>query len=56
MYVGQDADGEISNQMMMARPKTDKNQLGLELKSPIGGKIPVIYPINFVKKNHNRKS
>ena len=54
MYVGQDAEGEITNHMVMARTKTEERQLASEAKSP-KKKIPVRYPFNFVEKRHNRK-
>ena len=34
IYVGRDADGEITNHMVMARTKTEERQLASESKSP----------------------
>ena len=53
IYVGRDAEGEITNHMVMARPKTEETQWASEAKSP--KKIPVRYPFNFVEKRHPRK-
>ena len=54
-YVGRDAEGEITNRMVMARMKTEERQLASETKSP-RKKKPIRYPFNFNEKRHNRKS
>ena len=54
IFVGKDAEGEISNHKVMALTKTEERLLASETKSP--KKIPVRYPFNFVEKRHNRKS
>ena len=48
--MGRDADGEITNHMVMARNKTKEGP-----KSP-KQKNSVSYPFKFVEKNHNKKS
>ena len=53
--MGNDADGEITNHMVIARTKTEKRQLASASKSP-RKKIPVGSPFNFVEKKHDRKS
>ena len=45
IYVGKDADGEITNHMVMARTKTEEQQLASETKSPKKN-IPIRYPFN----------
>ena len=55
MYVGRDADGEITNHMVMARTKTEERQLASESKSP-KKRSSVRYPFKFLEKRHNRKS
>ena len=52
IYVGRDAEGEVTNHMVMARTKTEERQLASQMKSP-KKKIPVRYPLNFVEKRHN---
>ena len=55
--VGRDADGEITNHMVMARTKTEERQLAAETKSPKKKKrSSVRYPFKFFEKRHNRKS
>ena len=55
IYVGRDADGEITNHIIMARNKTEERQLNEGPKSP-KKKTSVRYPFYFVEKNHNKKS
>ena len=55
IYVGRDADGEITNHMVMARTKTEERQLASDSKSP-KKRNPIRYPFKFVEKRHNRKS
>ena len=55
IYVGRDADGEITNHMVMARTKTEERQLASESKSP-KKRSSVRYPFKFLEKRHNRKS
>ena len=55
IYVGTDADGEITNHMVMARTKTEERQLASESKSP-KKRNPVRYPFKFLEKRHNQKS
>ena len=55
IYVGRDADGEITNHMAMARTKTEERQLASESKSP-KKRSSVRYPFKFLEKRHNRKS
>ena len=54
-YVGWDADGEITNHIVMARTKTEERQLNEDQKSP-KKKNSVRYPFYFVEKIHNKKS
>ena len=56
IYVGRDADGEITNHMVMARTKTEERQLAAETKSPKKKRSSVRYPFKFFEKRHNRKS
>ena len=53
--VGRDADGEITNHIIMARNKTEERQLNEGPKSP-KKKNSVRYPFYFVEKNNNKKS
>ena len=55
IYVGRDDDGEITNHMLMARTKTEEQQLASDSKSP-KKRNPVRYPFKLVEKRHNRKS
>ena len=55
IYVGRDADGEITYHMVMARTKTEERQLASESKSP-KKRNSVRYPYKFVEKRHNRRS
>ena len=48
-YVGRDADGKITNHMVMARTKTEERQLAAETKSP--KRNSVRYPFKFLKKD-----
>ena len=50
-----DADGEITNHMVMARTTTEERQANEGQKSP-KKKNSVSYPFKFVEKNHNKKS
>ena len=55
IYVGRDADGEITNHIALARTKTEERQLAAETKSP-KKRNSVRYPFKFLEKRHNRKS
>ena len=55
IYVGRDADGEITNHMVMAKTKAEEKQLTENQKSP-KKKSSVRYPFKFVEKNYNKKS
>ena len=55
IYVGRDAEGEITNHTAMATTKTDEKQSGENPKSP-KKKTSVRYPFSFVETNHNKKS
>ena len=55
IYVGRDADGEITNHMVMAWTKAEERQLASESKS-LKKRNPVRYPFKFLEKRHNRKS
>ena len=55
IYVGRDAEGGITNHIVMAKTKTEEKQSGENTKSP-KKKNSVRYPFSFVKKNHNKKS
>ena len=52
--MGRDADGEVTNHIVMARNKTEERQANEGSKSP--KKNSVSYPFKFVEKNHNKKS
>ena len=55
IYVGRDADGEITNHMVMVRTKTEERQANEGPKSP-KKKNSVSYPFYFVEKNNNKKT
>ena len=55
IYVGRDADGEITNHVVMARSKTEEKQANEGPKSP-KKENSVSYPFKFVEKNSNKKS
>ena len=55
IYVGRDAEGEITNHIVMAKTKTEEKQSGENAKSP-KKKNSVRYPFSLVEKNHNKKS
>ena len=55
IYVGRDADREITNHIIMARNKTEERQLNEGPKSP-KKKNSVRYPFYFIEKNYNKKS
>ena len=55
IYVGRDADGEITNHMVMAKTKAEEKQLTENQKSP-KKKNSGRYPFKFVEKNYNKKS
>ena len=55
IYVRRDADGEITNHMVMARTKTEERQLASESKST-KKRNPVRYPFKFLEERHKRKS
>ena len=53
--MGRDADGDITNHIVMARTKTEEKHLADGPKSP-KKKNSVRYPFHFVEKNYNKKS
>ena len=53
IYVGRDAEGEITNHMVMARTKSEEKQLTGSQKSPKKKNL-VRYPFKFVEKNYNK--
>ena len=53
IYVGRDAEGEITNHIVMANTNTEGKQSGENAKSP-KKKNSVRYPFSFVEKNHNK--
>ena len=53
VYMGRDADGEITNHMVMARTKTEERQLNEGQKS--ARKNLVRYPFYFVEKKPQQK-
>ena len=55
IYVGRDADGEITNHIVMARTKAEEKQIAEGVKSR-KKKNSVSYPFQFVEKNDNKKS
>ena len=55
IYVGRDADGEITNHIVMTRTKAEEKQAIEGVKSPKKKNL-VSYPFTFVEKNHNKKS
>ena len=55
IYVGRDADGDITNHIVMARTKTEEEHLA-ERPKPPKKKNSVRHPFYFVEKNHNKKS
>ena len=55
IYVGRNAEGEITNHIVMAKTKTEEKQSGENTKSPKKKNL-VRYPFSFVEKNHNKKS
>ena len=54
-YVGRDDDGEITNNIIMAKTKAEEKQANEGPKSP-KKKSSVRYPFQFVEKNHNKKT
>ena len=55
IYVGRDAEGEITNHIIMAKTKTKEKQMTENIKSP-KKKNSVRYPFLFFEKNYNKKS
>ena len=55
IYVVRDAEGEITNHIVMAKTKTEEKQSGENTKSPKKKNL-VRYPFSFVETNHNKKS
>ena len=55
IYVGRDADGKITNHIIMAKTKTEERHQNEAQKSP-KKKNSVRYPFYFVEKNYNKKS
>ena len=49
IYVGRDAEGELTNHIIMAKTKNEEKQTGENTKSPTK-KISVRYPIYLSKK------
>ena len=54
IYVGRDADGEITNHMVMAKTKAEEKQL-TENQKPPKKKNSVRYPFKFVEKKLQQK-
>ena len=52
IYVGGDADGEITNHMVMAATKPEERQLAADSKSPKKRNL-VRYPNKFLEKRQN---
>ena len=55
IYVGLDAEGEITNYIILARTKTKEKHLSESSKSSKKNNL-FRYPIYFVEKNYNKKS
>ena len=55
MYVGCDAEGEITNHIIVVKTKTEAKRVSEEPKSPKKKNL-VTYPFHFVEKNYNKKS
>ena len=55
IYAGRDADGEITDHIVMARTKAEEKQAIEGVKSS-KKKSSVSYPFKTVEKNHNKKS
>ena len=55
IYVGRDAEGEITNHMVMARTKLEEKQLTESQKSPKKKNL-VRYSFKFVEKNYNKNA
>ena len=55
IYVGCEADGEITNQMVRARTKTEEKQANESPKSQKKNNS-VSYPFKFVEKNHRKNN
>ena len=53
--MGRNADGDITNHIVMARTKTEEKHLTDGPKSP-KKRNSVRYPFQFVEKNYNKKS
>ena len=51
IYVGRDADGEITNHMVMARTKTAERQLAAETKSPRKKEARLDIHLNSLEKD-----
>ena len=54
IYVNRNGEGEVSNHLVMARPKTEKKTL--PEKSPKKKNSVGRYPFHFFEKNHNKIS
>ena len=55
IYVNHDAEGEITNHIIMAKTKNEEKQSGESTKSP-KKKNSVRYPFSFAEKSYNKKS
>ena len=55
VYVDRDAEGEITNHIILAKTKNEEKQSRESTKSP-KKKNSVRYPFPFVEKNYNKKS
>ena len=53
IYVGRDADGEITNHIVIARTKVEEKQQS-ECPKSLNKKNSVSYPFEFVEKSHNK--
>ena len=54
IYVGCDAEGEITNHIIMARNKTEEKNL-MEGPKSLKKKNSIRYPFEFQEKNHNKE-
>ena len=53
IYVGRDAEGEVTNHIIMAKTKTEEKQTDENIKSP-KKKNSVRYPFSFVEKSFKK--
>ena len=55
IYVGRDAEGDITNHMVVAKTKLEEKHLAEDQNSPKKKNL-VRYPFKFVEKNYNKES